>query len=143
MSWSFTFKPVYSLKKYSDHVPERRSSIAKSLRLDMINSLIFCPVSKADQKAKIVRAIILEPDTKYSTKEVAAACYDYMENKVKEQVNGLRVLENMIVPEDMEIERHKLRKGTWVMVLKILSDSLWRDFQSGAFRIAGENVQEI
>lgn len=144
MAWSFTFKPVCSLKKYSTHNPGRRSSIAKSLHLDMVKSLEFCPISKRDESERIVRAVILKPGFKHSSKEIASTCYKWMEGKDKGGVNGaVKILESMIVPTDMKINGRELKKSTWIMVLKILDDSLWRDFQSGAFKIAGENVQRI
>ena len=148
MSWSFSLKPVSIWKENSTHSPERRSPISKALHLTEIKNVDFCPVSKADEWRRIVRAIILKPGQKYSREEIRLACYNWMENiqKYNGQINGaVKILENMIVPVDMKINdsQEVFKAGTWIIVLKILSKSLWREFQSGAFHIAGENVQEI
>jgi len=147
VDWSFSLRPVSTVEK-STHRTERRSPISKALHLTEIKNVDFCPVSKADEWRRIVRAIILKPGQKYSREEIRLACYNWMENiqKYNGRINGaVKILENMIVPVDMKINdsQEVFKAGTWIIVLKILSKSLWREFQSGAFHIAGENVQEI
>lgn len=156
MEWSFKLADFPIQKAYNERrisavektIPEspaRRSPISKALHLTEIKNVDFCPVSKADEWRRIVRAIILKPGQKYSKEEIRAICYDWMEGENKGRVNGaVKVLENMIVPtENMIINGQEMKKGTWIVVLKILSKSLWREFQSGAFHITGQNVQEI
>lgn len=146
--WSFSLRPVSVWKKDSTHSPERRSRISKALHLTEIKNVDFCPVSKSDEWRRIIRAIILKPGQKYSREEIRLACYNWMENiqKYNGQINGaVKILENMIVPVDMKINdsQELFKAGTWIIVIKILNKSLWREFQSGAFHIAGESVKEI
>lgn len=143
MSWSFTLEADFPVQK--SYEEGRICSIAKALHVK-IESLEFCPISKSDEEERIVRAVILAPDDEMSEGQVRAACYSYMENKVnkiKERNNGVRVLENMLTPAPMKINGQELKKSTWIMTLKILDDEIWKDFQSGAFRIAGESIEEI
>lgn len=137
MSWSFTLEADFPVQK--SYEEGRISSIAKSINVE-IESLEFCPISKSDEEERIVRAVILAPDDETSEDDVRAACYSYMESKNNGEI---KILENMLTPADMKINGQELKKSTWIMTLKILDDEIWRDFQSGAFRIAGESVEEI
>lgn len=141
MEWSFSLKPVSSLQK--SYEEGRICSIAKSLSVE-VEELIFCPISKEDELEKIVRTIVLEPNSEMSADDVKAESYRYMESGKKERVNGsVRILETMIAPCDMRINEKNVKAGSWLMTLKILDDAIWKDFQRGEFIISGRSLQEI
>lgn len=98
-------------------------------------------VEKADEQ--IVYGIVYEPDTKdaqgdqASAKEIQKAAYDFMENaqafKVMHKGKKVKVqiLENYIAPCDFEIEKRKVKKGSWVLVTRVLDSKLWKEIKAG------------
>ena len=139
MSWSFTLRPTFPLQK--SHDEGRICSIAKSINVE-IESLEFCPISKSDEERRFVRAVILAPDDEMSEADVRGEAYRYMESP--RRGNGsVRVIENMIVPVDMKVNKKSVKRGSWMMTLKILDDEIWKDFERGEFKISGRSLQEI
>ena len=57
------------------------------------------------------------------------------------RVNGqVKVLESYLAPADFEFGDTKVRKGTWLLAVRILSDELWdrvKDGQLTGFSIGG------
>ena len=142
MTWSFSLKPVSVWKEDSAHDPEGRiSSIAKSINIE-VEELIFCPIVKEDEERRFVRAIVLAPNDEMSETDVKAESYRYMESP--RRGNGsVRVIESMIAPVDMRINEKNVKRGSWMMTLKILDDEIWKDFERGEFIISGRSLQEI
>lgn len=99
------------------------------------------PVKKGDEH--IVYGIVYEPDTvdaqgdKANAEEIKKAAYDFMEHvqtfKVMHKGNKVKVkiLENYIAPVDFTIEKRDIKKGSWVLVTRILDKKLWKDIKSG------------
>jgi DNA adenine methylase len=57
------------------------------------------------------------------------------------RVNGqVKVLESYLVPTDFTIGELAVRKGTWLLAVRVLSDELWERVKSGdltGFSIGG------
>lgn len=99
------------------------------------------PFEKGDEH--IVYGIVYEPDTidaqgdSASAKEIQKAAYDFMENvqtfKVMhtgKKVN-IKILENYIAPVDFTIAKRNVKKGSWVLVTRILDKKVWKDIKAG------------
>lgn len=140
MNWSFTLRPVFPLQKSNEG---KICSISKAIAVE-IEELIFCPISKSDEEERIVRAVILEPNSEMSEDDIRNESYHWMESRDWNDVSGsVHVLETMIAPTAMKINGQEVRKSSWVMTLKIVSDEIWEDFQRGEFKISGRSLQEI
>jgi DNA adenine methylase len=102
---------------------------------------------------RFVLGIVLEPEfidaqnDIYSADEVRLAAHRFMEEfgglglmhrmRVNNQV---KVLESYLAPVDFAIGDAKVRKGTWLLAVRILSDELWEAVKNGAltgFSIGG------
>jgi site-specific DNA-adenine methylase len=115
-------------------------------------------LSKADDDAKddderYVLGIVLEPDTVdaqediYSAPEVRDAAHKYMaefQNRGfmhKEIVNGkVDLLESYLAPADFKVGDQDVKKGTWVMAVRVKDDKLWEATKKGeltGFSIGG------
>lgn len=99
----------------------------------------------------------LQPDTQgdiYSAADVRKAAHAWMEEHgnvdlahsweptAKDQV---RVLESYIAPVDMDINGTKIRKGTWLLALRVLDDEIWQQIKTGgigAYSIGGKAFRE-
>ncbi|ACY13452.1 XkdF-like putative serine protease domain-containing protein [Haliangium ochraceum] len=102
---------------------------------------------------RYVLGVVLEPEVVdaqgdiYSADEVRQAAHRFMEEfgglglMHQMRVNGqVRVLESFLAPVDFAIGDVSVRKGTWLLAVRILSDALWAQVRTGAltgFSIGG------
>lgn len=103
--------------------------------------IVILPIEKGDEH--IVYGIVYEPDTvdaqgdQASADEIQKAAYDFMENvqtfKVmhKGKKVKVKILENYIAPVDFTIAKKQVKKGSWVLVTRILDSKLWKDIKAG------------
>lgn len=140
---------VERAKKWlSDHkISYKTFEPAKKVSKDILIFFI-----KEDEQ--IVGGVVYEPmevdlhDDFASADDIRDACYDFMENvkvfklshKGSPLGNKIRILENYLAPADLEINKQKIKKGSWLIVLKIVDKKIWQDIKDGkinAFSMAG------
>ena len=119
------------------------------------------PIYKADNSSdeeRIAYGIVLEPETCdsqkeiYSAEEIRTAAHQYMEHfrhaglMHQTRIDGrVRILESFIAPVDFEIEGVRVKRGTWLMAMRIVDDKLWeavKDKRLTGFSIGGSAVRE-
>jgi DNA adenine methylase len=102
---------------------------------------------------RFVLGIVLEPETVdaqgdiYSAEEIRQAAHRFMEEfgglglmhrlAVNDQV---KVLESYLAPIDFDLGEVKVKKGTWLLGVRVLSDELWGAVKDGGltgFSIGG------
>ncbi len=101
------------------------------------------PLLKTSEE-RYVLGIVLEPETVdaqkdiYSAAEVREAAHRFMEEyrnvglMHRELVNDrVKILESYVAPATFEIDDTKLKKGTWLLALRVLDDELWRQVKAG------------
>ncbi|MCA9586088.1 MAG: N-6 DNA methylase, partial [Myxococcales bacterium] len=102
---------------------------------------------------RFVLGIVLEPEVVdaqgdiYSGEEIRAAAHRFMEDfgglglMHRLRVNGqVKVLESYLAPTDFTIGELSVRRGTWLLAVRVLSDELWERVKSGdltGFSIGG------
>ncbi len=102
---------------------------------------------------RYVLGIVLEPDVvdaqgdTYSAEEIRSAAHMFMEDfgglglMHKMRVNGqVKILESYLAPTPFRIGEREVKKGTWLLAVRILSDELWdqvRDGKLTGFSIGG------
>ncbi|HEU4406769.1 MAG TPA: XkdF-like putative serine protease domain-containing protein [Polyangiaceae bacterium] len=102
---------------------------------------------------RYVLGVVLEPETVdaqgdiYSADEIARAAHGFMEDfgglglMHRERVNGqVKILETYLAPADFELAGTRVRKGTWLLAVRVLDDALWAQVKGGAltgFSIGG------
>ena len=102
---------------------------------------------------RFVLGIVLEPEVVdaqgdiYSPDEIRQAAHRFMEEfgglglMHRMRVNGqVKVLESYVSPVDFTAGEATVRKGTWLLAVRILSDALWEQVKSGeltGFSIGG------
>jgi len=96
---------------------------------------------------RYVLGVVLEPEVVdaqgdiYSAEEVRQAAHRFMEEygglgvMHRLRVNGqVKILESFLAPVDLTIGDVKVRKGTWLLAVRILSDELWEQVRDGRLR---------
>jgi len=112
-------------------------------------------VKKADEQ--IVCGIVYEPDIvdsqgdKANAEEIKKACYHFMEKAQQFKVMhkgkkvGVEILENYIAPQDLTIGDKKIKKGTWLMTVRVNDSKIWKDIKTGkltGFSMAGSCTKD-
>jgi len=125
--------PTTKIEKIELKSEKKETEIEKDIEI--------IPVEKGDEH--IVYGIVYEPDTidaqgdEADAGEIQKAAYDFMEHvqtfKIMHKGNKVkvRILENYIAPVDFTIEKRKVKKGSWVLVTRILDKKLWTEIKAG------------
>lgn len=104
-------------------------------------SIILVPIIKGDEH--IVYGIVYEPDTTDSqgdaatAEEIKKAAYQFMEKVQVFKVNheggevDVKVLESYLAPTSFSIGKKKVKKGTWILVTRVLDEKVWKDIKAG------------
>jgi DNA adenine methylase len=102
---------------------------------------------------RYVMGIVLEPDVvdaqgdTYSAEEIRGAAHKFMEDfgglglMHRMRVNGqVKVLESFLAPTSFKVGEREVKKGTWLLAVRILADELWERVRDGdltGFSIGG------
>lgn len=129
---------------------KKREGLLKK-ELSSKNISIF-RISKKDDKY-IIGGVVYEPNVvdsqgdKATAEEIEKACYYFMENTQKFKLmhksilKSVKILQNYIAPIAFDFNGNWIKKGTWIMVLRVLDKALWKDIVDGkitGFSMGGE-----
>jgi len=114
------------------------------------------PIVKISEE-RFVLGVVLEPETKdsqgdiYSADEVRKAAHGFMEKfqnvglQHRKLVNGkVRILESFVAPADHKLGKAAVKKGTWLLGVRVVDDALWFAVKSGkltGFSIGGSAIR--
>lgn len=94
---------------------------------------------------QIVYGVVYEPDTVdlqddyASASDIEDACHNFMLDcqviklSHKNTTEEARIIESFIAPVDYEINGQGIKKGSWVMGVKIRSSEIWSGVMDGQF----------
>jgi len=104
-------------------------------------------ILKDTGEERFVFGVVLEPDVvdaqndTYSAEEVRKAAHRWMEQnnaqlgkQHAEIVTGkLKVLESYVAPVDFAVGEQTVKKGAWVMAIRVVDDDMWAAVKKGEF----------
>lgn len=103
-------------------------------------------IMKVSEEQRIVAGIVYEPDVVDSqgdfadAEEIEKACHHFMMNGAKlgimhteEAGDRAYIVENYIARSSHVIGNQVVRKGTWVIAVKVYDDALWADINEGRY----------
>ena len=107
---------------------------------------------KEQDDQQIVYGVVSEPDTidlqgdRLSAEEIRKACHKFMieSQRIGKQHLGpaeADIIESYIAPVKFKCNDQVVRKGSWVMAVKVQDQDLWQAVKSGkitGFSIAGQ-----
>ena len=116
-------------KSIEERIPKEHIRIIKNVKKD----------------ERIVAGIVYEPMEKDSQgdfmteEDIKKAAYYFMEKakRFKIQHKGITlgkkiaILENYLAPQDLEIGKEKIKKGTWILYTRINDSRLWKRIKDG------------
>lgn len=128
--------------------------------LKILKRAIPVYISKVEER--FVMGIVLEPEPfdgkgdaqqdVYSEDEVRTAAHKFMADfrnlglMHTTFVNGsVKILESFLAPASFDMGGIKVKKGTWLMAIRVIEDNLWADIKAGkltGFSIGGTAVRK-
>lgn len=120
------------------------------------SSLSFEPLRKEikdtdGKEERYVLGVVLAPEEidgqneLYSAKEIKKAAHKYMvlyrglgAYHTQGNRSRMQLLESFLAPVDMVINEKKVEKGTWLIAIRVLDDTLWREIKTG--KITGFSI---
>lgn len=126
-------------------------------------SKLFVPIMKADKERRTITGVVLEPDTVDAHKDtipadvILDAAEDFLANINVKTTMGLmhkdmgaplELVQSFVVPDsDITINNVLVKKGSWVITVRVNSDDIWQDIKDGkltGFSIGGKaKVQSL
>lgn len=123
-----------TLKPTTPDAPPRLLAVALEKRI---------PLLKTGEE-RYVLGIVLEPETVdaqddiYSAAEIRDAAHRFMEQYQniglmhRGLVNGrVKILESYLAPTSFALDGAQVRRGTWLLAVRVLDDDLWAQIKSG------------
>lgn len=125
----------------SSEIEKRAAVIADEAR--------FVPIQKVDTDKRLVTGVVLEPgevdaqnDT-VSADVIEKAAHKFLARfQDKTQLGlmhksfgavGLELVESWVAPMAMKLGGKRVKKGSWLMTMKVVSDQLWKKTKAGQF----------
>ena len=156
-------KPVK--KRRAHPVDEKKKHVdAQAASYEQTNISYYVPLIKVLKEKQQVTGVVLQPDSVDAQRDtipeevVSKAAHKFLANYNKKTKLGeqhsvfksqIDLLESYTAPVDLIIENKLIKKGTWMMIVKILNSELWEKVKTGkitGFSIGGtakvEHLQE-
>lgn len=113
-------------------------------------------ILKSEVEQRTVLGIVLEPETVdsqddiYSAEEVQKTAWKFLEFYQNfgfmhsELVSDILPLESYLAPVEFEMNGQTVKKGTWILRVRVLDDDIWEKVKSGeltGFSIGGSAIK--
>lgn len=138
-------KTPSTVKEIIEHAGSKTAKNEKVLELFDRAVTDKLPIFKRDEdEERFVLGIVLKPEVPdsqkeiYSAEEIRKTAHGFMEfhanmgRQHTANVNGrIKILESFLAPVDFEINGRMVKKGTWLLGMRIVDDGIWKDIKSG------------
>lgn len=141
-------------------VPKEASPVESTALEDEIakltDEITIAEIGKAEDE-RFVMGVVLEPETTdsqgdiYSADVIRQTAHNFMAKfqniglQHKKIVNGkVLILESFLAPSEMKIGKAAVKKGTWILAVRVTDDQMWLAVKKGdltGFSIGGSAVR--
>lgn len=106
-----------------------------------------------EPKRRIVYGVVYEPEHPdlqgdwASPEQIEQAAHQFLADFGRTNVEhadeapGVRVVESYIAPADIQLGEQTIRKGSWVVAVKVANNEVWRMVESG--ELTGFSMQGV
>lgn len=107
---------------------------------------MYIPIAKVNAEKRLVTGIVYEPDVvdaqgdSASEEEIEKSAHDFLAKSRKTGLmhktdvsDKVTVVESWITRNSEIIGNQRVRKGTWLMTMKVADDGIWNDVKSGKY----------
>lgn len=130
---------------HDDSVDQNKNIHPDKRKKRKMNKEIIVEFIAKQEEQRLVTGIVLEPNTidahgdlvKEETIEKAA--FDFMiksrtiGKQHKNVIEDVKVVESFIAPLNYELNGQPIKKGSWIMTVKVMNDQIWQDVKKGSF----------
>ena len=125
------------------------SRIIRLIESQLVNVERYVPIQKIDSDKRLVTGIVLEPgEVDAQNDTVSAEVIEKASIKFLARFNdatklgvmhkifgdvGLQLAHSWIALSAAKIGGKKVKKGTWLMTVKVVNDALWKKTKAGKF----------
>jgi len=110
---------------------------------------LYVPLIKSESEQRTVTGVVLQPEVVDAQGDIIGvevikeAAHDFLSKFNKSTGLGymhedfdvsFELCQSYIAPQDLIIEGVVVKKGSWVMVVKILDDEIWEKVKDGKIR---------
>lgn len=139
-----------------------RSGIMSEDDKESTSKSIFVPITKVNEELREVTGVVLQPEVTDAQGDImdagviAKAAGEFLANFNKNTKLGFmhnqfnkrfELRQSFIAPDNMVIANKTVKKGAWLMVVKVLDDKVWESVKKGkitGFSIGGKaKVQKL
>lgn len=133
-----------ALYKFGDwgEVDRKMDYIQKRLKENKKKVEIECEILKSNDEKQIVYGIVLEPNVVdahgdfISKDEIEKSCHFFMLNSQMigyqhKKVAPAKVVESYISPVDFDMGHQMVKKGSWILGVKVLDEDKWNEIKEG------------
>lgn len=112
--------------------------------MTQVEKSYYIPILKRDEEKRLVVGVVLEPgvidahNDIVTEEEIEKAAHSFL---MRSRVIGLQhsekgpvdVVESYVAPVDMEVNGEMVRKGSWIMAVKVHGEAVWKDVKAGKY----------
>jgi len=102
------------------------------------------PIIKLDKPEQLVYGVVMEPEVEdtqgdiISEEEIKKTAHDFMQSSRRMGISHKRELtanpvESYLAPLNFRLEGQDVKKGSWILGVKILDPQVWKDVESGLY----------
>ena len=143
-------------KLYPAHAHGFRSGIMDEEDKESTSKSIYVPIAKVNEELREVTGVVLQPEVTDAQGDImdadviAKAAGSFLANFNKNTKLGymhnqfnkrFELRQSFIAPDNMVIANKTVKKGAWLMVVKVLDDKVWESVKKGkitGFSIGGK-----
>jgi len=130
-----------------EEIQDGKIKVNLTKRIDMVEAQLEVPIQKVDTDKRLVTGVVLEPDEvdaqgdTIDEEAIERAAHNFLARYNKETEignlhkifgqNGLELVESWIAPVDMKLGKGKVKRGTWLMTIRVLNDHTWQQVKTG------------
>jgi len=133
-----------------------QSRLQRTRRHSTVQKIYEVPISKLDEEKHIVYGVVLEPESEdtqgdvISAEEIEKTAHLFMMRARRIGLSHRRRIEafpveSFLAPVNFSFENQPVKKGSWVLGVKIFDEQIWQDVKAGflgAFSVGGFGTRE-
>jgi len=111
---------------------------------------------ETEEEERMVYGIVLEPNTVdaqrdiISEEEIKLAAHRFLEDSQEigyehtDFAKSFKIMESFVAPDNFIINKQQVKKGTWLMAVRVVDDQVWKEVKKGnlkGFSVAGKAIR--
>lgn len=141
--WLIWNDPTTREKPEKIDVQNYKIQTEEAKKVDRVKKEYNSTILKLDDSKRLVYGVVLEPNSidaqedSITEEEIEKACHYFMKSRVigdrHKKTAQAELVESYLAPVDFTSNNQEVKKGSWIIAVKIHSDSLWKAVREGKY----------